>query len=92
MGSFDVSSNYHNLPNCRFGSNGIVLVIGMFFKIAAVPFHFWALMFEGSPTLTALMSTLAKVVAIATLFKLLTIMNADISPSFQIVIVIFWLR
>jgi NADH-quinone oxidoreductase subunit N len=42
----------------------------MFFKIAAVPFHFGRLMFEGAPTLTtALMSTLAKVVAIATLFK-----------------------
>jgi NADH-quinone oxidoreductase subunit N len=31
---------------------------------------------------------LAKVVAIATLFKLLTIMNADISPAFQLIIVI----
>jgi NADH-quinone oxidoreductase subunit N len=35
-----------------------------------------------------LMSTLAKVVAIATLFKLLNVMNADLSASFQIIIVI----
>jgi NADH-quinone oxidoreductase subunit N len=94
MGSFDVIeiselSQSAELP--VWFPIGIVLVtIGMLFKIAAVPFHFWAPdVYEGSPTLTtALMSTLAKVVAIATLFKLLTIMNADISPSFQIIIVI----
>lgn len=70
---------------------GITLVtIGMFFKIAAVPFHFWAPdVYEGSPALTtATMSTLAKVVAMATLYKLLTAMNADISYAFQIVIVV----
>jgi NADH-quinone oxidoreductase subunit N len=70
---------------------GITLVtIGMFFKIAAVPFHFWAPdVYEGAPALTtATMSTLAKVVAMATLYKLLTAMNADISYAFQIVIVV----
>jgi NADH-quinone oxidoreductase subunit N len=71
MGSFDVIE-ISELSICRIAglvSIGIVLVtIGMFFKIAAVPFHFWALMFMKVPTLTtALMSTLAKVVAIATL-------------------------
>ena len=94
MGSFDVIeiselSQSAELP--IWFPIGIVLVtIGMFFKIAAVPFHFWAPdVYEGAPTLTtALMSTLAKVVAIATLFKLLTIMNADISPAFQLIIVI----
>jgi NADH-quinone oxidoreductase subunit N len=46
-------------------------------------------MFEGSPALTtALMSTLAKVVAIATLYKLLSVMNADVSESFKMVVVI----
>jgi NADH-quinone oxidoreductase subunit N len=61
----------------------------MLFKIAAVPFHFWAQMFMKVHQLTtALMSTLAKVVSMATLFKLLTVVNADLSPSFQTVIVI----
>jgi NADH-quinone oxidoreductase subunit N len=61
----------------------------MLFKIAAVPFHFWAPdVYEGSPALTtALMSTLAKVVAIATLYKLLSVMNADISETYKMVIV-----
>ena len=70
---------------------GIVLVIiGMLFKIAAAPFHFWAPdVYEGSPSMTtATMSTLAKVVAMATLFKLLTVMNADIDYKLQLVIAI----
>jgi NADH-quinone oxidoreductase subunit N len=94
IGSFDVVdisdlSRSAELP--VWFTIGIVLVtIGMLFKVAAVPFHFWAPdVYEGSPALTtALMSTLAKVVSIATLFKLLTVVNADISPSFQMVIVI----
>ena len=94
MGSFDVIeiselSRSAELP--VWFPIGIVLVfIGMLFKIAAVPFHFWAPdVYEGSPALTtALMSTLAKVVAIATLYKLVTIMNADLSGNFQMMIVI----
>lgn len=52
---------------------GVVLVIiGMLFKIAAVPFHFWAPdVYQGAPTLTtAMMSTLVKVTAMATLYKI----------------------
>ncbi|OAB28626.1 NADH dehydrogenase subunit N [Flavobacterium fryxellicola] len=94
MGSFDVTeiselSQSAELP--VWFPIGIVLVtIGMLFKVAAVPFHFWAPdVYEGSPALTtALMSTLAKVVAMATLYKLLSIMNADVSESFKIVIVV----
>jgi len=94
MGTFDIAeiselSRSAELP--VWFTIGIILVtIGMFFKIAAVPFHFWAPdVYEGSPALTtATMSTLAKVVAMATLYKLLTTMNADISYPFQIVIVV----
>lgn len=94
MGSFDVSdisamSQSAELP-VWFPIGVVLLTIGMLFKIAAVPFHFWAPdVYEGSPTMTtALMSTLAKVVAMATLYKLLSVMNADISESFKIVVVI----
>ncbi|MFH6972295.1 NADH-quinone oxidoreductase subunit N [Flavobacterium petrolei] len=94
MGSFDVTeiselSQSAELP--VWFPIGIVLVtIGMLFKVAAVPFHFWAPdVYEGSPALTtALMSTLAKVVAMATLYKLLSVMNADVSESFKMVVVI----
>jgi NADH-quinone oxidoreductase subunit N len=67
-----------------------MVVIGMLFKIAAVPFHFWAPdVYEGAPALTtATMSTLAKVVAIATLYKLLSSLTVTIDYKFQIVIVV----
>ncbi|MGL2999979.1 NADH-quinone oxidoreductase subunit N [Flavobacterium sp. RSSB_23] len=94
MGSFDISeisqmSQSAELP-IWFPIGIVLLTIGMLFKIAAVPFHFWAPdVYEGSPSMTtATMSTLAKVVAMATLFKLLTALNADLNYNFQLVIVI----
>ena len=94
MGTFDIAeitewSRSAELPS--WFPIGISLVtIGMLFKIAAVPFHFWAPdVYEGSPALTtATMSTLVKVVAMATLYKLLTAMNADLSESFITIIVV----
>ncbi|RZK11192.1 MAG: NADH-quinone oxidoreductase subunit N, partial [Flavobacterium sp.] len=68
----------------------MMITIGMLFKVAVVPFHFWAPdVYEGAPALTtATMSTLAKVVAIATLYKLLVVLNAEMSYAFEIVIVV----
>ncbi len=67
-----------------------MIIIGMFFKIAAVPFHFWAPdVYEGAPALsTATMSTLAKVVAVATLYKLVSSLDANVSDSFKMVVAI----
>jgi len=67
-----------------------LMVIGMLFKIAAAPFHFWAPdVYEGSPSMTtATMSTLAKVVAMATLYKLLSGMTSSLSATFEMVIVV----
>ncbi|MBS1536052.1 MAG: NADH-quinone oxidoreductase subunit N [Bacteroidetes bacterium] len=94
MGTFDTQeiselSRSAELP-IWFPIGIALMTIGMFFKIAAVPFHFWAPdVYEGSPSLTtATMSTLAKVTAMATLFKLLTAMNADINYQFQIIVVV----
>lgn len=92
MGTFDIGeiselTGSAELPEWFF--IGIVLLtIGLLFKIAAVPFHFWAPdVYEGSPTLTtAVMSTLAKVVAMAAFYKLLTGMNANIYYEYEIVI------
>jgi len=67
-----------------------LMVIGLLFKIAAAPFHFWAPdVYEGSPSMTtATMSTLAKVVAMATLYKLLNGMTSSLSATFEMVIVV----
>jgi NADH-quinone oxidoreductase subunit N len=66
-----------------------LIIIGMLFKIAAAPFHFWAPdVYEGSPSMTtATMSTLAKVVAMATLYKLLSGLTS-LSPKVELLIVI----
>ena len=73
-----------------FGIGVSLIIIGMLFKIAAAPFHFWAPdVYEGAPALTtAIMSTLAKVVAMATLYKLVTGLTAAISPKVELLIVI----
>ncbi len=94
IGSFDIDEIYALSRSAElpiwFPIGIILMSIGMFFKIAAAPFHFWAPdVYEGSPTLTtATMSTLAKVVAMASFFKILFALNADINTSFQIVIVV----
>jgi len=87
MGSFDVAEIHESSLSAElpiwFPIGMILMIIGMFFKIAAVPFHFWAPdVYEGSPALTtALMSTLAKVIAIATLYKLISGLN--LIPSLE---------
>lgn len=93
-GTFDVAEIYDlsqgaGLPSW-FPIGITLIIVGMLFKIAAVPFHFWAPdVYEGSPALTtATMSTLAKVVAMATLYKLLSGMNTSLTPTFEIVIII----
>jgi NADH-quinone oxidoreductase subunit N len=50
----------------------LLVMVGLTFKISAVPFHFWAPdVYEGSPTLiTALMATLVKTAAFAALYRL----------------------
>jgi NADH-quinone oxidoreductase subunit N len=93
-GYFDVAEIYDlsqgaGLP-IWFPIGITLMIIGMLFKIAAVPFHFWAPdVYEGSPALTtATMSTLAKVVAMATLYKLLSGLTVGLTYNFEIIVVI----
>jgi NADH-quinone oxidoreductase subunit N len=101
MGSFDVAEIHESSLSAElpiwFPIGMVLMVIGMLFKVAAVPFHFWAPdVYEGSPALTtALMSTLAKVIAIATLYKLISglnlissLENQDLLRTFETIVVI----
>lgn len=95
MGSFDLAEISEltmsaELPDRWFFMGLILMVIGMLFKVAAVPFHFWAPdVYEGSPTLTtATMSTLVKVTAMAALYKLVTDMRVPYNEVFQVVIAV----
>lgn len=96
IGSFDIEAiknisvaNLDNLP-VWFQLGFVMILVGLFFKASIVPFHFWAPdVYEGSPTLvTALMSTLVKVAAIATLFKVMSVMSVLLTPPIQIAIII----
>ena len=93
-GYFDVAEIYNlsqglGLP-IWFYIGITMLIVGMLFKIAAVPFHFWAPdVYEGSPTITtALMSTLAKVVAMATLYKIVSSLQFGVNNKLELIIVI----
>lgn len=64
---------------------GVAMIsVAMLFKIAAVPFHLWAPdVYQGSPALsTALMSTLAKVIAIGGFYRLIEGMYGNFSEGF----------
>jgi len=59
----------------------LVIIIGLGFKISAVPFHFWAPdVYQGSPTLiTAFMATVVKTAGFAAFFRLFSTAFSDLS-------------
>ncbi|HEY5825309.1 MAG TPA: NADH-quinone oxidoreductase subunit N [Cyclobacteriaceae bacterium] len=60
-----------NLPGF-FYAGVVMIVVGLSFKVSAVPFHFWAPdVYEGSPTvITALMATIVKTAAFAAFYRI----------------------
>ena len=66
--SATASSNILFLLGCFF------VMVGMTFKVAAVPFHFWSPdVYEGAPTLvTTFMATVVKMAAFAALYRFVT--------------------
>jgi NADH-quinone oxidoreductase subunit N len=68
-----------------FYAGALLMLIGLAFKISAVPFHFWAPdVYEGSPTaVTGFMSTIVKIAAIASFFKIFSICFVTIAPVWE---------
>lgn len=66
----------------------LLLIVGLGFKISAVPFHFWAPdVYEGAPTvITAFMSTIVKIAAFAGFYRLFSICFATVSGEWTDVI------
>jgi len=73
-----------------FYAGVLLIVVGMAFKVSAVPFHFWAPdVYEGSPTLiTALMSTVVKVAAFAAFFRLLAYCFPQVHSSVHLALLV----
>jgi NADH-quinone oxidoreductase subunit N len=71
---------------------GIILVmIGLSFKLAVAPFHFWAPdVYHGSPTLiTAYMATVVKIAGIAAFYKLFVICFSSLSGVWVNILIVF---
>ncbi len=79
-GSFDLHTISLFVAACAgtyppmFLAGLFLLIIGLAFKIAIVPFHFWAPdVYEGTPTLlTAFMATVVKTASIVAMFRFFT--------------------
>lgn len=71
-----------------FYAGALLMLIGLSFKISAVPFHFWAPdVYEGSPTsITALMSTVVKIAAIGAFYKIFSVCFTTIQPVWELVL------
>ena len=68
-----VTTAHAAMPSYILYAGLLLLLIGMLFKVSAVPFHFWTPdVYEGAPTLfTAFMSTIVKTAGFAAIYRLL---------------------
>src|SRR5256885_1048232 len=60
-----------SMPSILFYIGAGMILVALFFKVSAVPFHFWAPdVYDGSPTLiTLLMASVAKIAAFAAFYR-----------------------
>ena len=60
----------------------LLMLVGLLFKVSAVPFHTWAPdVYEGAPApVTAYMATVVKTAAFAALFRLFSTCFAEVTP------------
>ncbi|MCC6691711.1 MAG: NADH-quinone oxidoreductase subunit N [Bacteroidia bacterium] len=95
-GSFDILEiseyvlrNAGELPH-YFYAGLLLIVVGLSFKVSAVPFHFWAPdVYQGAPNLiTAFMLTMVKMAAFAAFFRLFSICFASIGQVWAQVITV----
>jgi NADH-quinone oxidoreductase subunit N len=84
------AANSHIMP--QYFSIGVILImIGLSFKLAVAPFHFWAPdVYHGSPTLiTAYMATVVKIAGIAAFYRLFNICFSSVSEIWVRTLLIF---
>jgi NADH-quinone oxidoreductase subunit N len=88
-GSFDLYVIAENIlspsqdTNALLYAGVLLMMVGLTFKISAVPFHFWAPdVYEGAPTVvTAFMSTVVKMAAFGAFFRLFSIAFQPVTPQ-----------
>lgn len=77
-----VSTHENQLPGF-FYAGVLLMLVGLAFKISAVPFHFWAPdVYEGSPTvITAMMSTVVKIAAVAAFYRIFSVCFSSVEGT-----------
>jgi NADH-quinone oxidoreductase subunit N len=82
--------NLHSLPY-YFKVGLLLIMIGLSFKLAVAPFHFWAPdVYHGSPTLiTAFMATVVKIAGIAAFYRLFDVCFSNLSELWVKILMIF---
>ena len=92
---FSSSTNFNeisiNISNIQYGLTfGIVFIlVGLAFKISAVPFHMWAPdVYEGSPTsVTMFFAILPKIAALTVFIRFLYVPFIDMIDQWQMIII-----
>ena len=74
-------------PSVLFYVGAGLIMIALFFKVSAVPFHFWAPdVYDGSPTLiTLIMATIAKIAAFAAFYRIFSICLSSSVPLYGLI-------
>ncbi len=82
-----IPAHLDTLPGYFYGGV-LLLMIGLAFKISAVPFHFWGPdVYEGAPTpITALMATVVKIGAFAAFFRMFSFCFPAVEGSWLLVV------
>ncbi len=87
--SFPVIASVAKASNIGVIIGLVFLLVGLAFKVSAVPFHMWTPdVYEGAPTpVTAFFAAAPKVAAMALLVRVVTVAFPGVSPQWQQIIV-----
>ncbi|MBD1108970.1 NADH-quinone oxidoreductase subunit NuoN [Pelagibacterales bacterium SAG-MED50] len=87
--NFDVISNQLNSSNYVLTFGIVFILVGLAFKISAVPFHMWAPdVYEGSPTSVTLFFTMVPKIAALTVFiRFLYVPFLNLIDQWQMIII-----
>ena len=87
--NFDVINQELNSKNIGAIFAMVFILVGLAFKISAVPFHMWTPdVYEGSPTsVTSFFSVVPKVAGLAVMIKFMHIPFANILSEWQVIII-----
>ena len=83
------TAHANDLPK-MFYAGMLLTLIGLVFKVAAVPFHFWVPdVYQGAPTvITSFMATVVKVAGVAAIFRLFNHSFMSLQPLWSNTVVI----